>query len=81
MFPAEPKLVELGGVLFGNAAALQMAIEDGADAVVSMCRMGTHDVPTGFEHHGMDAPVALDVASRSPNVRKPFLRASVQLLG
>ena len=36
MFPAEPKLVELGGVLFGNAAALQMAIEDGADATLDL---------------------------------------------
>ena len=50
-FPAEPLVVELGGVRFGNAAGLQLALDGGADAVVSLCRMGTQDVPEGVEHH------------------------------
>lgn len=50
-FPAPPRLVELGGVRFGNAAGLRLALDDGADAVVSLCRMGTDDVPDGVEHH------------------------------
>ena len=50
-FPAEPLVVELDGVRFGNAAGLQLALDGGADAVVSLCRMGTQDVPEGVEHH------------------------------
>ena len=50
-FPAPPRVVELGGVRFGNAAGLQLALDDGVDAVVSLCRMGTSDVPDDVEHH------------------------------
>ena len=41
---------EVGGVWFGNAAGLSQALDDGAKAVVSLCRMGTADVPEGIEH-------------------------------
>ena len=50
-FPAPPRVLELGGVRFGNAAGLGLALDDGIDAVVSLCRMGTTDVPAGVEHH------------------------------
>jgi hypothetical protein len=50
-FPAPSQVVELGGVRFGNAAGLRLALADGVDAVVSLCRMGTDDVPAGVEHH------------------------------
>lgn len=50
-FPAEPLVVELGGVRFGNAAGLRLALDRGAVAVVSLCRMGADDVPDGVEHH------------------------------
>lgn len=50
-FPAAPLVVELGGVRFGNAAGLLLALDRGADAVVSLCRMGADDVPDGVEHH------------------------------
>lgn len=50
-FPAPPRVVELGGVRFGNSAGLQLALDDGADAVISLCRMGADDVPAGVEHH------------------------------
>jgi protein-tyrosine phosphatase len=46
-----PAMVELEGAWFGNAADVDRAIEDGASVVVSLCRMGTHDVPVDVEHH------------------------------
>lgn len=50
-FPSPPQMVELGGVRFGNVAGLRLALADGVDAVISLCRMGTDDVPVGVEHH------------------------------
>ena len=47
----EPVDVELDDAWFGNAADLEGAIEDGATVVISLCRMGTHDVPAGVEQH------------------------------
>ena len=32
-------------------AALPAVLADGADVVVSLCRMGTDEVPEGVEHH------------------------------
>ena len=45
-----PLVQEVDGVWFGNAAGLPPALEDGATVVVSLCRMGTEDVPDGVEH-------------------------------
>lgn len=38
------------GVVIGNLAALANSCPD-VDAVVSLCRVGTRDVPVGCEHH------------------------------
>jgi ADP-ribosyl-[dinitrogen reductase] hydrolase len=38
------------GAWFGNAASVPTALEQGTTAVVSLCRMGTDDVPAGVEH-------------------------------
>ncbi len=46
-------LVELDGVLFGNVGDVGRALEAGADVVVSLCRMGSDDVPAGVEHHSI----------------------------
>jgi ADP-ribosylglycohydrolase len=43
--------VELDGAWFGNAGGIGQAVENGATVVVSLCRMGTDDVPDGVEHH------------------------------
>ena len=48
--PADRKLVDIEGVLFGNYAGLAGALAGGADTVVSLCRMGTHHVPAHVEH-------------------------------
>jgi ADP-ribosylglycohydrolase len=45
-----PAPVNLGGVHFGGIGGLAPALADGADVVVSLCRMGTHDVPEDVEH-------------------------------
>lgn len=50
-FVDDPRRVECGGVGFGNVHALADALAHGADAVISLCRMGTDDVPPGVEHH------------------------------
>ena len=50
-FPQTPRRIELEGVEFGNVAAVEAAVEDGAEVVVSLCRMGTDDVPDDVEHH------------------------------
>jgi ADP-ribosyl-[dinitrogen reductase] hydrolase len=42
--------VELGGVRFGAAGGLAQALGGGADVVISLCRMGTKDVPARVEH-------------------------------
>jgi ADP-ribosylglycohydrolase len=50
-FDARTTLVrEIEGAWFGNAASLPTALEQGATAVVALCRMGTADVPAGVEH-------------------------------
>jgi ADP-ribosylglycohydrolase len=49
-FPARPATVELGGVQFGGVTGLEAALRSGADVVVSLCRMGTKDVPERTEH-------------------------------
>lgn len=45
------RYAELGGVTFGDVTTLARAIDGGADVVVSLCRMGTQDVPDHAEHH------------------------------
>ena len=50
-WPAAPLRKVLGGVEFGNVHAVGEAVADGADVVVSLCRMGTDDVPDPVEHH------------------------------
>lgn len=50
-WPDQPRHVSLGDVEFGNVHALQGALADGADTVISLCRMGTAEVPAGVEHH------------------------------
>jgi ADP-ribosylglycohydrolase len=47
----KPIRVNLAGIEFGNAPALDDAIANGADTVISLCRMGTNEVPLGVEHH------------------------------
>jgi ADP-ribosyl-[dinitrogen reductase] hydrolase len=47
----EPVDVELDDAWFGNAADLEGALEDGATVVISLCRMGTDDVPEAVEQH------------------------------
>ncbi|HVC05322.1 MAG TPA: hypothetical protein VND88_11675 [Candidatus Acidoferrales bacterium] len=49
-FTARPATVELAGVQFGGVAGLDAALENGADVVVSLYRMGTKDVPDRTEH-------------------------------
>ena len=46
-----PLVVEIDGAWFGNAAGVEQAVRDGATVVISLCRMGTADVPAGVEHH------------------------------
>ena len=50
-WPGPPRSVELHGVTFGNVAALDGALAAGADTVISLCRMGTDDVPPDVDHH------------------------------
>lgn len=38
-------------LLLGNLPGLPVAVERGADAVVSLCRTGMAEVPAGVEHH------------------------------
>ncbi len=49
-FPARPATVALGGVQFGGVSGLDAAVQSGVDVVVSLCRMGTKDVPDRTEH-------------------------------
>ena len=49
-FGQAPLSVELGGAHFGNIAGLGPAIDAGVNVVISLCRMGTEDVPVGVEH-------------------------------
>ena len=49
--PQSPSLVEeVDGVWFGNVGGLSKALQEGATAVVSLCRMGRADVPKRVEH-------------------------------
>jgi ADP-ribosyl-[dinitrogen reductase] hydrolase len=45
-----PSPVNLEGAQFGGVGGLAPALAGGADVVVSLCRMGTQDVPDGVEH-------------------------------
>jgi ADP-ribosyl-[dinitrogen reductase] hydrolase len=38
-------------MVFGNFGGTVHAVDDAATVVVSLCRMGTGDVPQGVEHH------------------------------
>ena len=49
-FGLSPLVRDVDGVLFGNAAGVHRAIDDGATVVVSLCRMGTADIADGVEH-------------------------------
>jgi hypothetical protein len=65
-FVDRARLVTLGGIGFGNALAVRDAVAEGADVVVSLCRMGTADVPADVEHHVLGL---LDTTSaENPNV-------------
>jgi hypothetical protein len=65
-WPASPRVVDIGGVALGNVAALSAALDAGTDTVISLCRMGTQDVPTQVEHHVLGL---LDTnAEENPNV-------------
>ena len=39
-----------GGILIGNLLGIDEAVSRGVDAVVSLCRVGRAEVPTGVEH-------------------------------
>jgi ADP-ribosyl-[dinitrogen reductase] hydrolase len=49
-FDSGPEPVELGGVQFGGIRGLDAALAGGADVVISLCHMGTKDVPDRTEH-------------------------------
>jgi hypothetical protein len=49
--PMPSRCVELDGAWFGNVGGIGDAADGGATVVVSLCRMGTDDVPQGVEHH------------------------------
>ena len=66
-----PSCAEIDGAWFGNAAGLPQALEQGATAVVSLCRMGTTDVPAGVEH----LTVALLDTTRADNPNLAFVLA------
>lgn len=46
-----PAPVQIDGALFGGVKGLGAALGSGATAVVSLCRMGSEDLPAGVEHH------------------------------
>jgi hypothetical protein len=48
--PPSGRHAELQGVRFGDVVSLAHALDDGVDSVVSLCRMGTADVPGHVEH-------------------------------
>ena len=65
-WPDRPRRVMFDGVEFGNVAALRDAIAGGANAVISLCRMGTDEVPDHVEHHTLGL---LDsTAEENPNL-------------
>ena len=49
--PMPARCVELDGAWFGNVGGVRDAVDNGATVVVSLCRMGTADVPDDVEHH------------------------------
>jgi len=49
--PPQGRDAAFHGVRFGDTVTLDAAIADGAQTVVSLCRMGTDDVPPHVEHH------------------------------
>jgi ADP-ribosylglycohydrolase len=63
--------VDIEGVHFGNVAGLAPAMDAGSDVVVSLCRMGTHDVPKDCEH--VVIGLIDTVAEDNPNL--PFVLA------
>lgn len=48
--PPPGRHAELHGVRFGDVVTLGPALQDGIDSVVSLCRMGTDDVPPHVDH-------------------------------
>lgn len=65
-WPAEPLRADFDGVEFGNVHALSGAIAAGADTVISLCRMGTDEVPSHVAHHTLGL---LDTtAEENPNL-------------
>lgn len=50
-FGVSHRPMTLGDVVFGTVFDLEGAVHEGVDAVISLCRMGTHDVPADIEHH------------------------------
>ncbi len=65
-FRLSPLVREIDGALFGNAAGAQPAIEQGATVVVSLCRMGTSDIPDGVEH--LTVPLIDTTRADNPNL-------------
>jgi ADP-ribosyl-[dinitrogen reductase] hydrolase len=49
-YPSRPLVKDIEGAWFGNVHGLPEALDQGATAVVSLCRMGSADVPAGVEH-------------------------------
>ncbi len=70
-WPSKPQVVELGGVAFGNISGLESALAAGTDVIVSLCRMGTEDIPGGIEH----LVVGLIDGDSGDNPNLPFLLA------
>ncbi len=70
--PGEPQTwcAPLAGdedLLVGNLPGLAVALEQGVDAVVSLCRVGREQVPEGVEHHAVrlvDRPGAANAHPR-----------------
>ena len=54
------------GLLLGNLPGLELALDRGVDAVVSLCRMGHRDVPDHVEH--VQVWLADQVAPANPNL-------------
>jgi ADP-ribosyl-[dinitrogen reductase] hydrolase len=57
------------GVLLGNLTSLAAAVEE-VDAVVSLCRVGTDQVPVGLEHHEV---WLIDQPDEASNPNLPFV--------
>ena len=70
-WPSKPQVVELGGVAFGNISGLESALTSGSDVIVSLCRMGTEDIPARVEH----LVIGLIDTDSGDNPNLPFLLA------